>query len=197
MKNNDLIFESIKFVAEAQANHYRKGTNIPYISHLMNVMKILCKYNCETKVIVAGILHDVVEDTKVTIEEVEQKFGKDIAEIVAGASEREKILKNNHWKVSWKERKQNTIEFLKRTDKLEKLLVSCADKLDNARDILADYQELGDDLWARFNAGKDEQMWYYQSLVKVFLQRGEEFGDPLLKMAKDLEQTVKSIFQTN
>lgn len=197
MKNNDLIFEAIKFVAEAHANHYRKGTNIPYISHLMNVMKILCKYNCETKVIVAGILHDVVEDTKVTIEEVEQKFGKDIAEIVAGASEREKILKNNHWKASWKERKQNTIEFLKRTDKLEKLLVSCADKLDNARDILADYQELGNDLWTRFNAGKDEQMWYYQSLVKVFLQRGEEFGDPLLKMAKDLEQTVKSIFQTS
>lgn len=162
----------------------------------MNVMKILCEHHCETEVIVAGILHDVVEDTPVTIEVVERKFGKRVAEVVQGASEREKLVKDALWNVSWKERKQNSIDYLRTTKNLDKLLVSAADKLDNSRAILQDYTELGDAVWARFNAGKEEQKWYYQSLAEVFLQRGNEFGDPLLKIAKQLKETVDAIFKS-
>ena len=78
-----MIFRAIKFAADAHEGHYRKGTNIPYISHLMNVMKILCENNCSDEVVVAGILHDVVEDTPITIEQVERKFGKTVADMVA------------------------------------------------------------------------------------------------------------------
>ncbi len=189
-----MIFRAIKFVAEAHEGHYRKGTTIPYISHLMNVMKILCENNCETEVIVAGILHDVVEDTPVTIEVVERKFGKRVAEVVAGASEPEKTEKNVQWKASWKERKQNSIDYLQHTTNLDKLLVSCADKLDNSRAILQDYRELGEVFWTRFNAGKEDQKWYYQSLAEVFIQRGQDFGNPLLKIARELDKTIRDIF---
>src|SRR5665647_24789 len=71
-----MVFKAIKFVADAHQGQYRKGTNIPYISHLMNVMKILCENGCDKEIITAGILHDVVEDTSVTIEQVERLFGK-------------------------------------------------------------------------------------------------------------------------
>ena len=86
-----MVFKAIKFVAEAHQGHYRKGTSIPYISHLMNVMKILIEIGCDKEIITAGILHDVIEDTSVTPEQVERVFGKRVATIVAGASEPEHI----------------------------------------------------------------------------------------------------------
>ncbi|OWY25158.1 HD domain-containing protein [Sphingobacteriales bacterium UPWRP_1] len=190
-----MIFRAIKFVAEAHEGHYRKGTNVPYIYHLMNVMKILCDCNCEEEIITAGILHDVVEDTPVTIEVIERKFGKRVAGIIAGASEPEKTVKDSQWQASWKERKQHTIHYLEKHANLDKLLVSCADKLDNAKAIRQDYAQFGEDFWKRFNAGKEEQKWYYQSLAKAFLDRGQEFGQPLLGIAEELSENVNQIFK--
>lgn len=189
-----MIFRAIKFVAEAHEGHYRKGTNIPYIFHLMNVMKILCEHDCEEEIIVAGILHDVVEDTPVTIEVVERKFGKRVAAVVADSSEPDKIRKDSQWVASWQERKQHTVDYLANHANLDKLLVSCADKLDNARSIRLDYAARGEAFWEIFNAGRADQEWYYRSLAKVFVERGKQLGDPLLKMALDLEQTVGDIF---
>lgn len=192
-----MIFRALKFVAEAHEGHYRKGTNIPYIFHLTNVMKILCENNCSQEVIVAGILHDVVEDTQVSIEEVGRKFGSRVADVVAGATEAAKLHKDSEWDASWKARKQHSIQFLGETKNLDKLLVSCADKLDNARAILQDYRNFGDELWTRFNAGKEEQKWYYQSLAAVFTTRGKEFGGALKNMASELKLTVNSIFENH
>lgn len=189
-----MIFRAINFAAQAHEGHFRKGTKIPYISHLMNVMKILCENHCEMEVVVAGILHDVVEDTPITIEMVERKFGKRVADVVLGASEPQKLVKDDHWNGSWRERKQHSINYLKETKNLDKLLVSAADKLDNARSILQDYTELGEVFWNRFNAGKEDQKWYYETLGEVFLIRGNEMGEPLLKIAKELMETVSRIF---
>lgn len=190
-----MIFRAIKFVAEAHEGHYRKGTNIPYIYHLMNVMKILCESGCDDEIIVAGILHDVVEDTPVTPAMVERKFGKRVANIVAGASEPEKTDKDNAWEASWKERKIHTINYLTNEATLDKLLVSGADKLDNARAIKQDYEKHGEPFWNRFNAGKEEQKWYYQSLAEAFLKRGKEFGQPLQQIAEELDKVVAAIFK--
>lgn len=192
-----MIFRAIKFVAEAHEGHYRKGTNIPYISHLTNVMKILCENGCSQEVIVAGILHDAVEDTPVSLDLISLKFGNRVAELVAAASENEKLETGNQEENSWKERKQHTIDSLQKTDSVDKLLVSCADKLDNTRAILQDYRKLGDDLWTRFNAGKEEQRWYYQSLATVFVDRGNEFGEPLKNIAIEMKSTVDLIFENN
>ncbi len=189
-----MIFEAIKFVANAHQGQFRKGTKIPYISHLMNVMKILCSEKCEPEIVVAGILHDVVEDTSVELDEVEEKFGSRVAVIVAGASEPGKIKNDEHPEENWMARKQHTIQYIKTVMDPGQLLVSCADKLDNARAILEDIVSNGDMVWERFNAGKSEQKWYYQSLAEVFLERGKEYGNPLLKLSTELEATVDQIF---
>ncbi|MDD3627322.1 MAG: HD domain-containing protein [bacterium] len=190
-----MIFKAIKFAADAHTGQFRKGTKIPYISHPINVMKILCEYDCSQDVIIAGILHDTVEDTSVTIEHIEEVFGKNVSDIVRGASEPEKLKKDPQTNVSWKERKQHTIDFIKKDATLEQLLVSCADKLDNSHAILDDFNKLGDKLWKRFNAGKDEQKWYYSELSKAFRKQGKKFGDALSSIANQLSITVKKIFK--
>lgn len=190
-----MIFTAIKFAADAHTGQYRKGTNIPYISHPVNVMKTLCQQGCDEETIAAGILHDVVEDTPVTLDMVEQHFGKRVARLVAGASEQDKITGKHLPEPDWKIRKQRSLLHLEQETDLSILMISCADKLDNARAILHDYREKGEELWSRFKAGKDEQKWYYSSLAGVLVKQGNEHGNPLLKMALELEHTVRQIFR--
>lgn len=189
-----MVFKAIKFVAEAHQGQYRKGTNIPYISHLMNVMKILCENGCDKEIITAGILHDVLEDTSVTIEQVERLFGKRVATIVIGASEPDHDRNGKDEKTSWRLRKQHTIEFVNREATLEQLLVSCADKLDNAKAIRQDFVLKGEKLWERFNAPKSDQQWYYTTLAATFEQRSAEFGEPFSILSQRLTNTVNEVF---
>lgn len=149
--HNAIIFASIK-----HQNQKRKGTNLPYIVHPMEVMQILTENGCSENVIVAGILHDTLEDTDTTPQEIEKEFGKDILAIVQTESEDKSK--------TWKERKQHTIDCLK-TDSLETKLVCCADKLSNIRSMYADFQNCGAELWKRFNASKEDIGWYYHSIT--------------------------------
>jgi len=189
-----MVFRAIKFVAEAHQGQYRKGTNIPYISHLMNVMKILCENGCDKEIIIAGILHDVVEDTSVTIEQVEYLFGKRVAILVAGASEPEYMRNGKDGKTSWRLRKQHTIEFITSEATLDQMLISCADKLDNAEAIRQDHVSIGEKIWERFNAPKSDQQWYYTTLAAAFEQRSTEFGEPLSKLSRKLTNTIDEVF---
>jgi (p)ppGpp synthase/HD superfamily hydrolase len=192
-----LIFNAIQFAAEAHSGQYRKGTNIPYISHLINVMKILCENNCKEEVIVAGILHDVLEDTPVTLGEIETRFGREVAFLVRGATEIQKLgkIRKESDLESWKARKQYTIHFLTEEATSDQLLVSAADKLDNLRAIRDDFYKIGDELWSRFNAGKEEQKWYYTAIAAAFKNRANEFGEPLKGISKELSGIVNSLFQ--
>jgi (p)ppGpp synthase/HD superfamily hydrolase len=189
-----MVFKAIKFVAQAHQGHYRKGTNIPYISHLMNVMKILCEIGCDKEVITACILHDVVEDTSVSIEEVERIFGKRVATIVEGVSEPDPIRNGPNGKGPWKLRKQHTIEFITKEATLEQLLVSCADKVDNTESIRQDFILNGEKLWERFNAPKGDQQWYYTSVAAAFEQRSNEFGESLRGISRKLTDNVNVVF---
>jgi (p)ppGpp synthase/HD superfamily hydrolase len=140
---------------------FRKGTDIPYIAHPFNVGVILAKEGFSDEVIVAGILHDTVEDIEeITIADIRHEFGDRVAAIVEGCSEPDKSL-------PWRDRKEHTIKYLK-TAPFEVLCVTCADKLDNITSIARDYSTHGDELWKRFNVGKEEQSWYYHSLVLSF-----------------------------
>jgi (p)ppGpp synthase/HD superfamily hydrolase len=192
-----MIFEAIRFAAEAHSGQYRKGTNIPYISHLINVMKILCESNCKEEVIVAGILHDIVEDTPVTIVEIETRFGTEVAFLVRGATETTKLskIRKESDEENWKERKQHTIDFLTREATCDQLLVSSADKLDNLRSIRDDYNKIGEELWSRFNAGKEEQKWYYSAIAAAIGKRTYEFGEPLKEISDELTIIVRCIFE--
>ena len=125
------IHDAIIFATLKHQNQKRKETEIPYIVHPMEVMQILTENGCSENVIVAGILHDTLEDTDTRPEEIEKRFGKEIRSIVQTECEDKSK--------TWKERKQVFIDCLK-NDSLETKLVCCADKLSNARSMYADFQ---------------------------------------------------------
>jgi len=154
----NLIEKAIITATKAHDKQYRKKTKIPYIIHPYAVGMILMKHGCTDEVVAAGLLHDTVEDTDLTLEDIEREFGSIVAEIVKGCSEPDK-------KLSWEERKEHTLLELK-TASVDIRLVACADKIHNVRSIHDDIVAHGEAVWKRFNRGKEKQEWYYKGLVE-------------------------------
>jgi hypothetical protein len=177
----NIIDKAIQFAAIAHKDQTRKSTDIPYITHPFAVGMLLQKAKCSEEVIAAGILHDVLEDTPVTYEELSAQFGSRIADLVVAASEHDKSL-------PWEIRKQNTIDHLKKAS-IEEIQVITADKLHNLKSIQDDYLQYGEEIWNRFNRGKRQQHWYYSSIVKELRRRKKDF-----KLIGELEKTVKEVF---
>lgn len=182
MDKDHMIHEAIIFATVKHAVQKRKGTEIPYIVHPMEVMQILTANGCSEKVIVAGILHDTLEDTKTSPAEIEQKFGADILALVRTESEDKSR--------SWKERKQHTIDCLAH-DSRETKLVCCADKLSNILSTSIDQDRLGESVFDRFNAPRDDIKWYYDSIVE---RLSELEGLP---MYAELKAVVRKVFAEN
>ena len=139
----NLLDTAIEVAASAHRDQLRKGTDVPYIAHPYGVGLILARAGYDEEVIVAGILHDTVEDTDVTLEQVEEVFGARVAAIVRGCSEPDKGL-------PWEARKRHTMEQLG-TASNEVRAVTCADKLHNLRSIMAGLRA-GHDVWGRFQS---------------------------------------------
>lgn len=156
MTDSIKIHNAIIFATMKHKEQKRKGTDIPYIVHPMEVMQILTSMNCGTDVIIAGILHDTLEDTDTKPDEIKNIFGDNVLKIVQTESEDKSK--------SWKERKQHTIDCLK-TDTRETKLVCLADKLSNLRSIYVDFLKTGNKVWERFNAPKESIKWYYESIA--------------------------------
>ena len=159
-----MIFEAIAFATRAHSGDYRKGTRLPYIIHPLHVAKILIESECPEHVVAAGILHDTLEDTRVTFAEIEAAFGSEVAGLVGAVSEPNK---SDH---TWENRKAHTMKHL-RTASFEALLISLADKLDNIRAIREDRDRIGDEVWKRFRRPREKQKWYYEALAEVFSTR--------------------------
>lgn len=175
-----LIEMALYVAAQAHEGQYRKNTKIPYIAHPAAVGFILQKAGYNDELIAAGILHDTVEDTELTLEDIEQNFGAHVAEIVAGCSEHDKSL-------SWEERKEHTIEYLK-TATEEIRVVACADKLHNVRSIFQDVERDGEMVWTRFKRGREQQAWYYRNVIRSL---GALSTFPLLE---ELQAEVERLF---
>ena len=156
------IEEAIEVAAEAHHGQYRKGTRTPYITHPYAVGLILMEAGCAEAVIIAGILHDTVEDTELTLEFIRERFGDHIANIVDGCSENKALR--------WRARKTERIEAL-RTASPEVCIVTCADKLHNLRTIISEYDVIGDTVWERFHGGVEDQAWYYRSILGAISDR--------------------------
>lgn len=153
-----LVDKAIAFSAKAHDGQLRKASDVPYISHPMSVGMLLMKAACSDEVVSAGLLHDTLEDTEVTEEMIESEFGTYVLNLVKEASEPDKSL-------SWKERKQHTIQHLG-TASIEACYVIAADKLHNLRSIRLDIENSGEDIWKKFNKGKDDQAWYYGEIAR-------------------------------
>jgi (p)ppGpp synthase/HD superfamily hydrolase len=176
----DLIEKALQTAAKAHEGQYRKGTDIPYITHPVAVGMMLMKAGYSDEMAAAGILHDTVEDTDLSLQEIERLFGSKVAEIVEGCSEPDKSL-------SWEERKVHTIEYLK-TAPMEIRAVACADKLHNIRSIARDIEQFGPSVWERFKRGKEKQEWYYRQVI-VSLGTQSEF-----ELLTELQQEVDRLF---
>lgn len=149
----------------------RKGTDIPYVSHLLGVCSIVLEHGGSEDEAIAALLHDAVEDQGgwQTFDLIEQEFGPRVARIVAGCTDSFSLSTE-----AWRERKEAFIERLRKADGSVRL-VSAADKLHNARSILMDYRLLGEDLWERFSGGRrDGTLWYYRSLADLYTRKGPE-----------------------
>lgn len=176
---SDKIFSALQFAMNAHSGQYRKSTKIPYIVHPIDVMQHLIRHNASEDAIVAGILHDTLEDTKTTEQELCQTFGDRVTNLVVGASEPDKSL-------TWEERKRHTMNTLNASNDIDQLMVVCADKLSNISSIASDLKNLGDATWARFNRGREQQKWYYCSLAEIFAKhknKSKIFAEYLLKIS--------------
>jgi (p)ppGpp synthase/HD superfamily hydrolase len=176
----DIIEKAIQVATLAHDGQYRKNSKIPYIAHPVAVGMILMKAGYSDELVAAGILHDTLEDTTLTLIEIKQWFGGTIAEIVEGCSEPNKSL-------TWEERKEHSILFLKNAPE-DIRIVSCADKLHNIRSILDRYVLEGEEVWSIFKRGKNQQEWYYRSIFNS-LSHTSEF--PLLK---ELRADIDNLF---
>ena len=160
--------EALVFATQLHREQTRKGTTIPYIAHLLGVTSIVLEHGGNEDEAIAALLHDAIEDQggASTREEIRRRFGETVVAIVNGCTDAEVIPKP-----PWRARKEAYIAHMAHASPSVRL-VSAADKLHNARAILADYRVLGDALWMRFNGGKAGTLWYYRSLVSAFRARG-------------------------
>lgn len=160
----ELFDDALEFASTAHRSQARKGTTIPYVSHLLSVAALVLEDGGDETEAIAGLLHDVVEDQSGAprLEEIRVKFGAAVAHIVDACSDTEQTPKP-----PWSSRNEDYIAHLADEDPAE-LRVPLADKLHNCRSLLTDYRSFGDDLWLRFNAGRDDQIWYYNQLVTTY-----------------------------
>lgn len=158
--------QALIYATQLHAKQTRKVDKIPYISHLMSVSALILEAGGSEDEAIAGLLHDAVEDQggKATREEIRQKFGVTVVEIVDGCTETDITPKP-----PWKQRKIDYIENIRNGSDSVKL-VSLADKLHNARSLLIGYRNQGDKLWDYFSGSKEDKLWFYGELLKIYQQ---------------------------
>jgi (p)ppGpp synthase/HD superfamily hydrolase len=172
--------DALIYAAELHREQTRKGSGIPYMAHLLSVSsRVLSAGGTEVQAI-GGLLHDAAEDQggETTLETIRTRFGAEVARIVADCTD--------SWtepKPEWRMRKETYLSALP-AKPATSLLVSLADKVDNAEAILSDYRQIGDDLWDRFTGRRDGTLWYYRTLSSIF---DRALPGPL---ARDLSRTV-------
>ena len=179
-----MISKAIETALKAHEGEPRKGTEIPYVTHPLAVGIILAKAGCTDEAVTAGILHDTVENTHISLDDVRVKFGAKVAAIVQGCSEPDRGA-------TWEERKLHTIEYLKRAP-LDIKFVALADKLHNISSMASDYAEVGEELWDRFNASEENQRWYYEGLVVAL--HDDNADKAYVALHTDFATTVEQVF---
>ncbi len=180
---NDL-FAAIQFAVQAHAGQFRKGTSVPYIVHPLAVGRILAEAGCAHEIVVAGFLHDTVEDTSVTLDEIRAEFGARVADLVAAVTETDRSA-------AWKVRKQETLNRLQVADD-DVLVLALADKIDNMRSIRTCVQRKGERMWKRFNRPRQDQAWYFRSLLSCFKTRIHQ--SPALELLPQFIHLVDEVF---
>jgi GTP pyrophosphokinase len=179
------FLDAVTAALTMHAAHVRKSTTIPYASHLLGSCSIALDYGANEDEAIAALLHDAIEDVhfEPRARDAVARFGPEVLRIVEACSDA-----TTSQKPPWRQRKERYVAHLREADR-STLLVSASDKLHNARAILADVRRLGEPVWARFNAGKEGQVWYYRALVNAFRANPAHHPD----LVDELDRTVMEI----
>lgn len=162
--DSSLLDKAIVFAVKAHANTERRGKGFPYIVHPLEALEIAATMTSDQELLAAAVLHDTVEDTEVTLEQLRTEFGDRVAKLVE--EESDSGIPGFSEDLCWRERKQLALDRLKRLDRDAKI-VTMGDKLSNMRAIARDYRVEGNDLWNRFHApnGIADHSWRYHALA--------------------------------
>jgi (p)ppGpp synthase/HD superfamily hydrolase len=177
------FLRAFQFAFKMHSGQARKASTIPYIAHLMGVASLVLEAGGDEDLVIAALLHDVVEDCggAPILARVRKQFGVRVAKVVEGCTDAD-----SYPKPPWRERKERYLAHLKDAD-AETRLVSAADKLNNIRSILTDYRQLGELVWERFNGGREGTLWYYRALLDEFLRQ------PPNRITHDLDLAVREL----
>ncbi|MGX8713103.1 MAG: HD domain-containing protein [bacterium] len=183
--NTDLLDRAIIFAVKAHAGTERKGKGFPYIVHPMESVSIVATMTNDQELLAAAVLHDVIEDTDTTVEELRREFGERVAWLVEAESD---IQVDGSKACSWHNRKQAAIDRLTKAP-LDAKLVALGDKLSNMRAIARDYAEIGDALWNRFRVKDPASLaWYYRGLREALCELEET------EAYREFESLINQIF---
>lgn len=182
------FLDALAYAVQLHRDDVRKGTTIPYVAHLFSVCSLVQVDGGSEDEAIAALLHDALEDhpEEASREVVAQRFGHEVLAIVDACTDTPADYKGGV-KPPWRDRKTAYLAHVKTADS-KATRVALADKVDNARSILRDYRQIGDQLWSRFNTGKEDQLWFYRSLVSAFREAGAEGF-----LIEELEDTVTQL----
>jgi (p)ppGpp synthase/HD superfamily hydrolase len=187
-KLTDRFIRALGYAARLHAHQVRKGKDRPYIGHLLGVASIVIEHGGDEDQAIAALLHDAVEDQggRPRLEEIRSKFGSRVARIVDGCTDA-----YSDPKPEWHARKKAYVERIRR-EPAEIQLISAADKLHNAREVLADFRLVGDAVWSRFKGGKEGTLGYYRQMVDALSESGRTpLVDELARVVSKLERLAK------
>ena len=184
--DTDILDRAIVFAVRAHAGTERRGKGFPYIVHPMEAVEIVATMTCDQELLAAAALHDTVEDTDITLEQIRAEFGERVAAFVAAESdephERPDSVEN------WRKRKQAAIDRIAHGSR-ETKIVALGDKLSNMRTIARDYAEQGDKLWNIFHAkDRKDHEWHYWGLADSLKELQDTFA------YKEFEQLINQVF---
>ena len=199
MNFSERINQALIVAAKAHDGQTRKGTDIPYISHPVAVALLASEHTDDEDVIIGALFHDILEDVSPEVySEARMKtdFGDRVANLVKAVSEDKRP---DEPEKPWKERKTTYINHLRQETDTGAIVISAADKTHNLLSIIQDYQTHGDDLWSRFNAPKEGQLWYYQAVTGVVEEKLEPgvLTDRLVELTRQLGEIIIPTSVTN
>lgn len=184
--DSSLLDRAIVFAVRAHQGVERKGKGFPYIVHPMEAVSIVATMTSDQELLAAAALHDVLEDTNTTVDELRKEFGERVALLVEAESD---IRIEGSRADSWHQRKQAAIDRLARASHNAKI-VALGDKLSNMRAIARDYAQQGDALWNIFNVkDRKEHEWHYRGLADSLRELHDTFA------YKEFEQLINQVFK--
>jgi (p)ppGpp synthase/HD superfamily hydrolase len=179
---------ALAFAARAHRTQVRKGGDVPYVQHPVHVAIILLKHGFAEEVAIAGVLHDVVEDCGVALDEIRDQFGDGVADLVASVTETKTANEGGEARDRpWRVRKDEQLAHLAEAS-AETAALKAADALHNCHSTLRDLEAMGPSAWSRFNAPPEDQIWYHRAVARAVHER---LGDHPL--ARELEAVVERL----